>query len=84
MHSHYAIARRSDRIKRMLAALADHGDHTTLELMHLTNDCAAHSTIHEIRQNGFDVRRRTAGRNNGRNINIYRLVTRVSDDLGIV
>jgi hypothetical protein len=73
--SHYADAAKSARLKKMLAVLVQGGYWTTRKLIRLTGDCAPHSTIHELRQNGHDIdckyNGRTAG---GRKIYMYRVV----------
>jgi hypothetical protein len=46
----------------MLAVLVQGGYWTTRKLIRLTGDCAPHSTIHELRQNGHDIDCRYNGR----------------------
>jgi hypothetical protein len=70
---HFADATKSDRLKRMLAALPRGVGRTTFELQSATQSCAVHSDIAELRQNGYIIERQCEGRRNGRQINRYTL-----------
>jgi hypothetical protein len=53
--SHYANLDNSDRLQRLLMALADGATHTTLDLIHSTGLCAINSGISELRCNDIPV-----------------------------
>jgi hypothetical protein len=58
----------------MVGILSRGGYWTTRRLIRLTGDCAPHSTIHELRQNGYDIDCKYNGKTaEGRKIYMYRL-----------
>jgi hypothetical protein len=49
---HAARLEHSERLRRVLAVLADGREHTTYEIVHAAQVCAVNSIIAELRANG--------------------------------
>ena len=58
---HYATIENSDRLRRVLAVLADGQERSTLDIIAYARVCAVNSCVAELRQNGFDIRCRREG-----------------------
>ncbi len=52
---------KSDRLRRVLAVLADGAERSTLEISAYARVCAVNSCVAELRANGFDIRCRRQG-----------------------
>lgn len=72
---HAARLSSSPRLQRLLEVLEAHpGGISTLQIVLLTNSCAVHSDVSELRDNKIDVRHWYAGKTaNGRRVSMYRL-----------
>lgn len=55
MRTHAARVDHSARLARLLAALDDGIEHTTLDLMQSSHICAVNSCIAELRANGYTI-----------------------------
>jgi hypothetical protein len=69
---HHANLSKSERLKAVARILADGREHSTMELARKTNQCAIHSSIAELRANGFDVSPAICRTINGRRVYFYR------------
>jgi hypothetical protein len=56
-----ATLENSDRLRRVLAVLADGNERTTLDIIAYARVCAVNSCIAELRANGLDIRCRRQG-----------------------
>jgi hypothetical protein len=56
-----ATLENSDRLRRVLAVLADGREYTTLDIIAYARVCAVNSCIAELRQGGHDIRCRRQG-----------------------
>lgn len=52
---HAARLDRSQRLRRVLDALADGYPHSTLDLVHGAGVCAVNSIVAELRENGYAI-----------------------------
>ena len=52
---HSARLHNSDRLRRVLDAIADGAEYTTLEIMQRSHVCAVNSCIAELRENGYRI-----------------------------
>ncbi len=73
MGSHAASLNQSPRLRRVAALLSGGGEYTTRDIVRRCDVCAVNAIVHELRENGLDVRCRqaTAG---GRRVWRYSLV----------
>ena len=53
--SHYAIAHRSERLKRIYNLLKDGREYTSRQIVKLANVIALSASIDEMRKNGFCI-----------------------------
>ena len=75
MGSHAAKIENSTRLQQTLACLIDFSWHDGAEITGATDSQALHSDIHELRENGYSIEQRYAGRAvTGRRISQYRLL----------
>jgi hypothetical protein len=58
----HANDEKSDRLKKVLAVLADGNWHGTLAIMKRTLNCAVSTTVSELRANGHAIECRQVGR----------------------
>lgn len=56
-----ASVENSDRLRRVLAVLADGREYTTLDIIAYARVCAVNSCVAELRHGGFDIRCRRLG-----------------------
>ena len=56
-----ATLENSDRLRRVLAVLADGNERTTLDIIAYARVCAVNSCIAELRANGLDISCRRQG-----------------------
>jgi predicted DNA-binding transcriptional regulator YafY len=70
---HAANPDKSERLARMLRAIKAHPNGvSTMILQRLTDSCAVHTDIAELRENGYRIdRRRGPNTLAGRHVNIY-------------
>lgn len=74
MKSHAARIENSPRLQQTLSVLMDCQWHDGIEITRRTDSQALHSDIHELRENGYIIEQRYAGRTDtGRRISQYRL-----------
>lgn len=71
--SHAADIDKSARLKKLLEILADGFEYTTAELQEKTGSMAIHTDIHELRSNGYAVKCRYVGKQDGKKIYSYKL-----------
>jgi biotin operon repressor len=75
MGSHAAKIENSPRLQETLALLRDCTWHDGADITAATGSQALHSDIHELRENGYTIEQRYAGRTDkGRRISQYRLI----------
>ncbi len=76
MSSHAAQIENSTRLQETLAILLDCNWHDGAEITSATDSQALHSDIHELRENGYAIEQRYAGKTpKGRRISQYRLLS---------
>jgi hypothetical protein len=53
---HFANAKKSKRLSKLLKAFIDYKQRTTAQLQAITKSMATHTDISELRANGYDIR----------------------------
>ena len=70
---HYATIARSPRLQRVLEALSDGVEHSTLDIVREAEVCAVNSCIAELRANGADIGCRQIRNSGGQRLWMYKL-----------